>query len=176
MFCIFLRETEAQLICKHKGQPRRDHESQEWHFMYSSTVSVTSVLDRDGWLMLRLGHFTPGETRYLFYRLVGPRTVLGGCEVPCPHRDSISGPSSSQRVAVPTTLSQPTNWSVDLWVCRLCKKAFLPVFCWKKKHSVGHSLMIWKIHFSKPSCVFLLPLFLFLLLIIITLNSNYFRR
>jgi hypothetical protein len=39
---------------------------------------------------------------------VGPRASLDGCGKSRPHRDSIPGPSSPQRVAIPTTLSRPT--------------------------------------------------------------------
>jgi len=38
---------------------------------------------------------------------VGPRAVLDGCGKSRPHRDSIPGPSSPWRVAVPTELSRP---------------------------------------------------------------------
>ena len=51
----------------------------------------------------------PGMTRYpLYRRLGGPRAGLDGCWKSRPHRDSIPGPSSPQRVAIPTTLSRPT--------------------------------------------------------------------
>ena len=34
---------------------------------------------------------------------------LDGCRKPRPHRDSFPGPSTAYRVAIPTTLSQPTE-------------------------------------------------------------------
>ena len=37
---------------------------------------------------------------------VGPKVGLDRCGKSCPHRDSIPGPSSPQRVAIPTALSQ----------------------------------------------------------------------
>ena len=40
---------------------------------------------------------------------VGLRAGLDGCGKSRPHRDSIPGPSSPQRVAVPTELSRPTR-------------------------------------------------------------------
>ena len=40
---------------------------------------------------------------------VGPRASLDGREKSRPHRDSIPGPSSLWRVAIPTTLSRPTT-------------------------------------------------------------------
>jgi hypothetical protein len=39
---------------------------------------------------------------------VGKMAGLDGCGRSCPHRDSIPGPSSSKRVAIPTELSRPT--------------------------------------------------------------------
>jgi hypothetical protein len=41
--------------------------------------------------------------------MVGPRASLGGCGKSLPHRDSIPGPYSPQRVAIPTALSRPPN-------------------------------------------------------------------
>ena len=43
---------------------------------------------------------------------VGPRASLEGCEKSRPDRDSIPGPSSPQRVVIPTELSRPllNNW------------------------------------------------------------------
>ena len=40
---------------------------------------------------------------------MGPQGRSVGVRKICPHRDSIPGPPSSQRVAIPTTLSRPTN-------------------------------------------------------------------
>jgi hypothetical protein len=37
---------------------------------------------------------------------VDPRASLDECEKPHPHRDSITGPSIPQRVAIPTELSR----------------------------------------------------------------------
>ena len=47
--------------------------------MYSSTISLTSVLDVSGWLTLRPRRFIPGkETQYPFYeRLGGPQRSSG---------------------------------------------------------------------------------------------------
>jgi hypothetical protein len=51
----------------------------------------------------------PGKTRYPLYRRgwVGPRAGLDRCGKSRPHRDSIPGPYSPERVAVPTELSRP---------------------------------------------------------------------
>ena len=50
--------------------------------MYSSTLSLTSALERDGWLTPRPGRFTPGkESRYA---LLAPGLVWTGAENPAP--------------------------------------------------------------------------------------------
>jgi len=42
--------------------------------MYSTTLSLTSALDGDGWSTPRTGRFTPGkESRWPFYRQLGGR-------------------------------------------------------------------------------------------------------
>jgi hypothetical protein len=45
---------------------------------------------------------------------VGPRIGLDGYGKSCPHWDSIPGPSSRQRVAMPTALSRLHFWYVSL--------------------------------------------------------------
>ena len=58
----------------------------------------------------------PGKTRYpLYRRLGGPRNRSGQVRKISPHRDSVPGPSSPQRVAIPTTLSL-------LWGCKVFGK------------------------------------------------------
>ena len=50
--------------------------------MYSSNLSLTSALDKGGWLTPRPGHFTPpGKTpsTHCIGGWVGPRTGLDGC-------------------------------------------------------------------------------------------------
>jgi hypothetical protein len=43
---------------------------------------------------------------------VGPRAGLDGCGKSHSHRDSISGPSSSWRIAIPITLSRPSTYTM----------------------------------------------------------------
>jgi hypothetical protein len=86
---------------------------------YSSTLSLTSTLDGGGWSSTRPGRFTPGKTQYPLYRRLGwPQSRSGRvrkislphqdfAENFSPHRDSIPGPSSPYRVAIPTELSRP---------------------------------------------------------------------
>ena len=71
---------KAGWVEKGKVRPRTGNEGPEGESSYSSTISLTSALDRGGWLMPRPGRFTPGnETRYTFYRrLGGPQGQLEG--------------------------------------------------------------------------------------------------
>ena len=53
-------------------RPSTGHEASEGENRYSSTLSLTSALDRGGWLTPRPGPFTPGkETRCLLNRRLG---------------------------------------------------------------------------------------------------------
>jgi hypothetical protein len=74
-YCSCIKRSKG----KGKGHPRTDHEGQEGKQRYRSTLSLTSVLDGCGCLMLRSGFFTTGEeTRYALYRrLGGPRSRSG---------------------------------------------------------------------------------------------------
>jgi hypothetical protein len=45
---------------------------------------------------------------------VGARAGLGGSGKSRPHRDSILGLSSPKQVAIPTTLSQPRQFSIPV--------------------------------------------------------------
>jgi hypothetical protein len=58
---------------KGKGEvhPRTGHEGPEREQRYSSSLSLTSALDADGWSSPRPGRFTPGKTRYPLYRRLG---------------------------------------------------------------------------------------------------------
>ena len=59
--------------------PRTGHEGPEGQYRYSSTLSLTSVLDGGGWSTPRPGRLTTGkETQYPSYRrLGGPRGRSG---------------------------------------------------------------------------------------------------
>ena len=58
---------------------------------------------------------------------VGTKAGLVGCGKSRPHRDSISGPSSPQQVAIPTELSRPTldKSTRTNWKCGLCNLIFV---------------------------------------------------
>ena len=47
---------------------------------------------------------------------VGPRSGVDGCGKSRPHRDSISGPSGPQRVAIPTELSRTTQQKSRIYI------------------------------------------------------------
>jgi hypothetical protein len=60
------------ILQKGKVLPRTSHEGLEGKKRYTSTLSLTSVLDEGGWSTPRPGRFTPGkETRYTLYRRLG---------------------------------------------------------------------------------------------------------
>ena len=62
-----------------KVRPGTGHERPKGKQRYSSTLSLTSALDGDGWLTPRPSSFTPEkETRYpLYRRLGGPQGRFG---------------------------------------------------------------------------------------------------
>jgi len=79
--------------------PRGGHAVPEGHYIYSPTLSLTSALDGSGWSKTlpggfssrrRLGNHWNGEWVEFSAR-------LGVYRRSCPHRNSISGPSSPQR-------------------------------------------------------------------------------
>ena len=83
--------------------------------MYSSTLPSTSAVDTGGWATPRFGRFASGKTRYpLYRRLGGPLGRSGRVrKISPPHQVSIPGPSSPERVALPTELSRPPDKEVD---------------------------------------------------------------
>jgi hypothetical protein len=82
---------------KGKGHPRTGHEGTDGESRYSSTISLTSALDGVGGQLHAPAALPPGMTRYPLYRsLGGPQSRSGRVlKISPPHRDSISGPSSS---------------------------------------------------------------------------------
>ena len=78
-----------QLVRVH---PRTGHEDPTGEQMYSSTVSLISVLDGGGWSTPRLGLFAPGKTRFPILQERGwaPGQVWTGAENLAPHRSSVS--------------------------------------------------------------------------------------
>ena len=63
---------------KGKVHPRTGHEGPEREYRYSSTLSLTSALDRVGGQRHAPTALLPGKTRYpLFRRLGGPQSLSG---------------------------------------------------------------------------------------------------
>ena len=81
---------------KGKVHPRTGHGGPEGEQRYSSTLSLTSVLDGGGWSTPRPVRFTQGRRpgTYCTERWVGQSASLDGCGKSRSHRDSIPGPSS----------------------------------------------------------------------------------
>ena len=81
-----------------KVYPRRGHEGPEGKYRYSSTLSVTSALDGDGW-STRPGRLIPGKRPGI--KSIGgwmdPRAGMDGCGKSRPYLDSMPGPSSPWR-------------------------------------------------------------------------------
>jgi hypothetical protein len=101
---------------KDKFHPRTGHEVPKGEQRYSSTLSLTSALDVDGWSTTRPGRFTPRERPGTICtgRWVVSSACLDGCGNSRLHRDSIPGPSCPLRIAIPTELSRPTLVSQGL--------------------------------------------------------------
>jgi hypothetical protein len=76
---------------------------------------------------------------------VGPRTGLDECGKPRPHRDSIPGPSSPERVAIPTELFQPT---IHIYLAIKYGTAY---WTFTEEVLVGHTV------FTASLCVFHFP-------------------
>ena len=88
-----------------KVNPRTGHEGPEEEQMYSSALPSTSALDGVGGQRDVPAALPPGKTRFpLCRRLGGPQGRSGRVRKVSSHRDSIPGPSSPWRVAIPTAL------------------------------------------------------------------------
>ena len=92
---------------KVKVHRRTGHKGPLGEQRYSSTLPSTSELDGGGWSMACPGQFTPKERpgTGCIGGWVGPRASLDGCGKSRPYQDSMPGPSSPLRVAIPTELS-----------------------------------------------------------------------
>jgi hypothetical protein len=91
------QNTGAELDGDGKGKvhPRTGHEGPESEYIYSSTLSLTSVLHVVGGQGHASATLPPGKTLYpLDRRLGGPQGRSGRVRKSRFHRDSISGPSS----------------------------------------------------------------------------------
>ena len=106
-FCSSLSPFQGK--SKGKIHPRTSLEGPEGKLRYSSTLSLTSTLNAMGVQRHGPAALPSGLTRYPLYRRLGglPRVGLDGYGKSRPHRDSIPGPFSLQRVAIPTELPGP---------------------------------------------------------------------
>ena len=93
---------------------RTSHGRPDWEQKYSWTLSLTSALEMGGWLTPRPCCFTSGkEIPYPSYRRLGGSLDRSGrVWNTSSYRSSIPGPSSTQKVAVPATLSQSADQQV----------------------------------------------------------------
>ena len=94
---------------KGKVHPGTGHEGPKGEYRYSSALSLTSALDGVGVNALSLPLY-PLESHATRRKggWVGPGAGLARCGKSHLHRDSISEPSTPQRVAIPTEISRPT--------------------------------------------------------------------
>ena len=110
--------------------PFTGHEVPQGMQGYSYTLFQTSVLEGGEGSASRPGRtLPPGKTRYpLYRRLGGPQGKYGLVRKISPHRDSITGPSSPQAVAIPTTLPGPQNvyWNQISVLDKACSDLRMP--------------------------------------------------
>ena len=107
---LWIQSPEFGAKGKDKVQPRTGHEGPEGEQRYSYTLSLTSALDGVSGQRHAPAALPPGKRpgTHCIGGWVGPRSGLDGCGKSRPHRDSIPGSSSPQRVAIPSTPSRPT--------------------------------------------------------------------
>jgi hypothetical protein len=87
--------------------PIKGHEFLEGE-KYSSTLSLNSALDANGWSTPLTGRFIlqKGPGTHCAWGWVGSRASQDGHGKVCPHQDSNLRPSRRLRIAIPTTLPQ----------------------------------------------------------------------
>jgi hypothetical protein len=95
LFVIFV--INVPHLGKGKGHPRTGHEGPEEEKMYSSILSLTSVLHRGRWLAPRPGRFTPTSDPVPIVQEArwAPGPGLNECGKSRPRRDSIPALPSS---------------------------------------------------------------------------------
>ena len=101
-------------------QPFIGHEGPQGEQSYSSTLFLTSALEVVRGQCHALAAPYPRERLSTHYTggWVGLRACLDRCGKFRPHRDSISGPSSTQAVSIPTALpGPPSKHRAILFLC-----------------------------------------------------------
>ena len=104
---------------KGKLRPRIGEESTESGGVVVQMYSFFNLGARwGGWLATRPGHFIPGNEPVSIVQEAGwvLQPVWTNAENFAPHRDSIPGSSSQQRIAIPTELSRPRQRHKNLIV------------------------------------------------------------
>ena len=100
---------------KGKVHPTTGHKAHKGQKRYRFTLSLASAQDGGGWSTPRPGRFTPRKDPVPTVQEAGqaPGTIWSCVENLAPHWDSIPGPTSPQRVAIPTELSRPFHSGKD---------------------------------------------------------------
>ena len=107
-------------IYKGEIHPRTGHEDPVGEKMYSSTLSLTSGIDRGGWTTPHPGRVTPGkETRYpLYRRLGGPQGRSGQVRKISPQ------PGFDPRTLQPVA-SRYTDWVIPATHAYVCMYVYI---------------------------------------------------
>ena len=107
--------------CKGKVHPITGHEGLEMEQRYTATLSLTLALDGVVGQRHAPAAIPPAKTRYpLYRRLGGPQGRSGRVRKISPPRGFDPGPSSRQRVVIPTAISRPTP--LQIMVVIFCGK------------------------------------------------------
>jgi hypothetical protein len=111
-----IKNSNMALTSKGKGKgrvhPRTDHEGTQWEYRYSSTLSLTSAVDRSEYSTPRSGSFTPGRRActHCTGRWVRPWAGLDGCGKSHLHRDLIQPVTNRY-----TDYVIPAHWTYGRW-------------------------------------------------------------
>jgi hypothetical protein len=122
------RHTQGCRVDRRRGRShsRSGHEDPEEEWGYSSTLSLTSPLDRAGWSTLSPSRFTPEkETRHRLYRR------LGGLQSRCGWVRKISPPRGFDPHTTQPVASRCIDWVI---AALLLVNALTNVLYWRKRH------------------------------------------
>jgi hypothetical protein len=82
-YCLYKSKKQTHLHGRVKVHLRTSHEGPEGEKGYSSTLSLTSALDGDGWSTPHPGRFTPRKDPVPIEVWVGRRPGLDRCRKSC---------------------------------------------------------------------------------------------
>jgi hypothetical protein len=129
--CLFYKRNDKRKVC-----PKTGHEGSKGESRCSSTLSLTSAIDRSGWLTPRPDHFTSGkETQYPLYRR------LGGPQDQCGQARKIPPPSGFDSQTVQQVASRYTDWAKRM--NKNCKYSLLQTW-WDVKNDLQIGMNILK--------------------------------